>query len=113
MGTELDKKIGARLRQLRNIAGYTQAELAELVNCEPATIGHCEVGKDRISLTLLSKIADVLKVELYKFFIDRELDTDKKTMDSINNLLKSANRTQLGLIYNTISNILDLTSIDN
>lgn len=112
MGNELDKNIGARLRYFRGKAGYTQAKLAELVGCETSTIGHTEVGKDRISLTLLSKIAEVLNVELYKFFIKREFDTDEKTVDSINSLLKTANRSQLGLIYSTISNILDLTSLD-
>lgn len=112
MGTELDKQIGSRLRKLRNDAGYTQAELAELVGCETSTIGHCEVGKDRISLTLLSKIADVLEIELYKFFISREPDTDEKTIESINKLLKSANRIQLGLIYEMLSKMLDITKID-
>lgn len=112
MGTALDKQIGARLRELRSCAGYTQAELAEKVGCETSTIGHCEVGKDRISLTLLSKIADVLEVELYKFFIAREPDTDEKTINSINRLLKSANRTQLGLIYEILSKMLDVTSLD-
>ena len=109
MGTKLDKSIGTRLKHFRTSAGYTQAQLAELVGCETSTIGHCENGKDRISLTLLSKIADKLNVELYKFFTIREAETDIKTINAIITLLKQANKTQLGLIYTTISNILDLT----
>ena len=109
MDKTLDKSIGARLRYFRSNAGYTQEQLAELVNCEISTIGHCENGKSRISLTMLSKIAEVLNVELYKFFTTRETEADTKTIESITALLKQADRTQLGLIYNTISNILDLT----
>lgn len=109
MGTDLDKSIGARLKHFRKVAGYTQEQLAELANCDTSTIGHCENGKDRISLTLLSKIANVLNIELYKFFTTREPEADIKTIDSINKLLKQADRTQLGLIYGTIGNILDLT----
>ena len=109
MGTELDKLIGARLRHFRCAAGYTQEELAELVNCETSTIGHCENGKSRISITLLSKIAEKLDIELFKFLTYRDFKTDPKTIESINALLKQANNAQLGLIYNTISNILDLT----
>ena len=109
MDKTLDKSIGARLRYFRSNAGYTQEQLAELVNCEISTIGHCENDKSRISLTMLSKIAEVLNVELYKFFTTRETETDTKTIESITALLKQADRTQLGLIYNTISNILDLT----
>ena len=109
MSTKLDKSIGTRLKHFRTNAGYTQAQLAELVGCETSTIGHCENGKSRISLTLLNVIADKLNIELYKFFTTREPETDIKTVESINKLLKQADRTQLGLIYKTISNILDLT----
>ena len=108
MGTELDKNIGARLRQLRVKSVYTQAQLAELVGCETSTIGHCETGKDRISLTLISKISDVLQIELYKFFIFGEYETREKAPDKIVKLLKKANKTQLGIIYNLIENIIDL-----
>lgn len=109
MSTKLDKSIGSRLRYFRNNAGYTQEQLAELVGCETSTIGHCENGKSRISLTLLNTIAEKLNVELYKFFTTREPETDTKTTESINKLLRQADRTQLGLIYKTISSILDLT----
>ncbi len=109
MGTDLDKLIGGRLKHFRRNAGYTQEKLAEAVGCETSTIGHCENGKDRISVTLLSKIADELKVDLYKFFTPREPESDPKTAESINKLLSCATRTQLGIIYNVIGNILDLT----
>ena len=36
----------------------------------------------------------------------------EKTLKSINDLLKTASKNQLGLIYDTISNILDLTNIE-
>ena len=109
MTTNLDKLIGARVKYFRLNAGYTQEKLAELVGCEESTIAHCEIGKTRISLTLLDKIAMSLNIDLYKFLTDREIDTDTKTIKSINNLLNQANKSQLGLIYSTISNILDLT----
>ena len=109
MGTELDKLIGARLKHFRCSAGYTQERLAELVCCETSTLAHCENGKSRISITLLSRVAEVLNVELYKFLTQREIESNPKTIDSINILLKQANNAQLGLIYSTISNILDLT----
>ncbi len=112
MGTNLDKQIGARLKHLRTKAGYTQAQLAERVGCETSTIAHCEIGKNRISLTLLGNIANILEVELYKFFIAREPEENEKTLKSINELLKTASKAQLGLIYDTISNILDLTDIE-
>ena len=82
MGTNLDKQIGARLKHLRIKAGYTQAQLAEKVGCETSTIAHCEIGKNRISLTLLDNIANVLKVEIYKFFISHEPEKKLKYINS-------------------------------
>lgn len=109
MGTDLDKAIGARVRFFRKNAGYTQAQLAELAECETATIGRCENGKDRISLTLLSRISDKLNVDLYKFFTPRIFENDAITIKAISKMLMSADKTQLGLIYKIVSNILDLT----
>jgi hypothetical protein len=62
-------------------------------------------------MTKLKKIADVLCVEPYQFFIGNTADTDKNITNSINKLLTTANKLQLQLIYNIISNILDITSI--
>lgn len=109
MVNDLDKLIGSRIRYFRINAGYTQEKLAELVGCETSTLGHCENGKARISLTLLDKIAKELNIDIYKFFTQREIEQKGKTIESINVLLKQANKSQLGLIYSTISNILDLT----
>ena len=113
MGDKLDKRIGARVRYFRTEAGYTQTDLAELVGCESTTIGSCEIGKDRISLTLLNKIAETLRIDLYKFLIPRVPDGNKKTIEDIEKLLLTANDTQLGLIYSTISGILDLTTLED
>ncbi len=109
MVEEFDKQIGARIKHFRQMSGLTQAKLAELSGCEPITIGRCETGKDRISLTLLKRIAQALNVKLYKFFIPRIPVNDAKTTQAILDLLDTADKTQLGLIYDTISNILDLT----
>jgi len=106
--SEFYKKIGIRIKKFRQKAGYTQAKLAELVECGETTISHAEVGNDRISLTLLKKIADVLQVEPYKFLTDRENGVDEITIEKIVKLLKEANKVELGFIYETISNFLDL-----
>ena len=102
------KKIGLRIKKFRKKAGYTQFQLSELVGCGETTISHAEIGIDRISLTMLKKIADVLNVEVYKFLTEREAETDEITLEKITNLLKYANRTELGFIYEIISNFLDL-----
>lgn len=110
---ENDKLIGSRIKYFRQVAGLTQAQLGELIDMDSSSLGRCEIGTDRISLTRLIRIADILKVDLYKFFLIRDVDGNKKTIEKITDLLSTANDVQLGLIYNNISNLLDLTNLNN
>ena len=87
MGTKLDKSIGTRLKHFRTNAGYTQAQLAELVGCETSTIGHCENGKSRISLTLLNTIAEKLNVE-----VDENADWGHCMAEKLRQILKQQNQ---------------------
>lgn len=52
----------------------TQLELSEKVPCESSTLAHYETGKNLVSMTKLIRIADVLGVELYQFFISNTQD---------------------------------------
>ena len=108
MKTDFSINIGSRIRHFRELSGLTQLELSELVSCEPSTLAHYETGKNLVSMTKLKKIADVLGVEPYQFFIENKIATDKSITGSINKLLTTASKLQLKLIYNIISNILDM-----
>lgn len=90
----------------------TQLELSEKVPCESSTLAHYETGKNLVSMTKLIRIADVLGVELYQFFISNTQDVDNSKLDSINELLSKANNIQLNLIYQIIESILELTPIE-
>ena len=109
MKTDISISLGSKIRHFRELAGLSQLQLSEKIPCEPSTLAHYETGKNLVSMTKLIRIAEVLNVDLYKFFTDREFETDSKTIDSIISLLNQADKIQLSLIYKTISNILDLT----
>lgn len=110
MKTDFSINIGARIRHFRELAGLTQLQLSEKLPCEPSTLAHYETGKNLVSMTRLQKIAEVLNVEPYQFFVTTSPNTDSKTIKSIETLLKNADSVQLGIIYNLITNILELTS---
>ncbi len=110
---ENDKLIGSRIKHFRQQAGLTQTQLGEIIDMDPSSLGRCEIGTDRISLTRLMRISDALKIDLYKFFLVRDIEGNKKTIEKITDLLSTANDVQLGLIYNNISNLLDLTNLNN
>jgi transcriptional regulator with XRE-family HTH domain len=54
---------GREIKALRERAGYTQAELADLVKRHEMTISKIERGKWRASTILVGRIARVLGVE--------------------------------------------------
>ncbi|MCD4738033.1 MAG: transcriptional regulator [Anaerolineae bacterium] len=65
--------IGARLRQARLEADYTQKELAKVINCSPSTISAYEYGRKSLSLSELEVLAQELKTPITEF-----LDQDSR-----------------------------------
>ena len=59
----------ANLKKFRKIKGLTQNELARLTELSPQTIIRIEGAKLWPSDKTLCKLAEVLKVDFYKFFL--------------------------------------------
>ena len=110
MKTDFSINMGARIKHFRKLTGMSQLEFSELIDCDPSTLAHYETGKNLVSMTKLQKIAEVLNVEPYQFFINDTPEQDKKIIDSINYLLNTANNVQLWLIHIFIKSILEFTS---
>jgi len=61
MAREVDKQIGARIKQARELEGLTQPELAKKIGYESGTaISLIEGGERSIQASVLEKIANVL-----------------------------------------------------
>lgn len=108
MSGKLNKIIGSRIKYLRTLQNLTQAELAERADCDLSTISHIEIGSNSPSTALLDKIAKALNVEIWKLFIKRDVKTDEDVIQSINDLLKMADKAQLLIVHEIIGNILSL-----
>ncbi|MBI3319755.1 MAG: helix-turn-helix transcriptional regulator [Candidatus Omnitrophica bacterium] len=67
--TSLQQQIGSRIKELRQLKGYTQAELAELTDLSTNYIGYVERGDRTISLQMLERLARTLGVEVGTFFL--------------------------------------------
>ena len=74
----IDVEIGARLRQARVAAGFTQTELGVQLGISFQQVQKYEKGRNRIGGGRLYKIARVLGVKITYFFDDVEhlLDAD-------------------------------------
>jgi transcriptional regulator with XRE-family HTH domain len=62
------REIGHRLRQRREVLGWTQAELARRCELHKAYIGFVERGERNVSLVNLRRIAKVLRVRMSDLF---------------------------------------------
>ena len=61
---EILYKIGVNIRELRKKQAQTQDELADYAGVDRTYIGYIENGRQNITISMLSKIANVLKVSL-------------------------------------------------
>jgi transcriptional regulator with XRE-family HTH domain len=65
------RELGLRIAYYRKKKGYTQEQLAELIDRNPVFIGHVEAPgvKKAMSLDTLFAIAAALEVPVHKFFL--------------------------------------------
>lgn len=60
--------LGARIRNLRQIKGMTQSELALSCDFEKASMSRIESGKTNVTVLTLHKISEALSVDMSEFF---------------------------------------------
>jgi len=64
------------MKEFRKKEGISQMKLAEYCNTSPTYIGEIEVGKKFPSMDMIEKIAAILRIKPYHFFIDRTEQND-------------------------------------
>lgn len=68
MNTKVLINLGKNIKKYRQLAGFTQDELAEKINVHQTYIGKIETGKSSPSVKLLFKLSRALKVKLSDIF---------------------------------------------
>lgn len=76
--TEIQRVLAQNLRLLRKRLGYSQALLAEQVNCAPNYLSQIEQGKKFPSPMMIEKLANALLVESWELFRKRQNDDQEK-----------------------------------
>ena len=74
---DMDRYVGARMRERRIMLGLTQQQMAELIGVTYQQAHKYETGINRISAGRLYQIAQALGVEISYFF--EEIDPEKQT----------------------------------
>ncbi|MEA5128316.1 MAG: helix-turn-helix transcriptional regulator [Proteiniphilum sp.] len=73
------KRIGAKIRQLREEKELEAKQLARMANIDPANLSRIEQGKYSVGLDILTKISQVLgmKVDLVHMDIEQSTKTEQ------------------------------------
>ncbi len=67
-GNEWERDIGRRLREIREVTGMTEAELAARIGQKPAVIEAIESGSRRVTASELWDLCSVLNSKPHEFF---------------------------------------------
>ncbi len=103
--SSLKEKFGKRIKELRKAKGYTQEEIAELVNIEPPNISKIESGTHFPQPENLEKFAHSLNVSIKDLFDFEHFDTKTILLNKINNFLNETETRDLEFIYKIITSL--------
>jgi transcriptional regulator with XRE-family HTH domain len=65
---DLKSRIGRRIREVREAKGWTQQQLGESANLDPATLSRIESGRRNITLSTLADLMAGLGTSTRNFF---------------------------------------------
>lgn len=108
MKTEINKKLGNRIKYLRLQRGISQEKLAEAIDIATTSLSYVETGRGFMTLTTLEKLANVLNVDLYEIFQFSTINSTEEMYDYIISKLNMVKNDEekIKMIYNILKNLL-------
>ena len=102
---EISRKLGLRIKELRERQGLTQLKLAEILNMEASNLSKIERGVQIPKEESLEKISKALNVEVMELF-NYEHFTDKKNLiTQINRILEASDDKTVQKYYKLLINL--------
>lgn len=92
------REIGERVKQARLACGLSQADLAEKLNLSVAYLSKIENGKNVMSITVLIKISDALKVSTDWLLRNETHQAQGCTIAELEELCKDCNSNELNAL---------------
>lgn len=106
--TDIGKKIGQRIKYLRNQKGFSQEKFAEAIGIATTSLSYIETGRGFMTLATLEKMSKILNVEPSEFF---QFVTPQTNEEMFNFIIKKLefikdNNEKLKMIYTIVKSIL-------
>ena len=105
---ELSKKIGKRIKELREANNIKQFELAEMLEMEPSNLTRIENGYQFPKEENLSKIASKLNVDEKELFNFSHIKTKKELINLINKTISNFDDKKLQAAYKLINTLKEI-----
>lgn len=102
----LGEKLGARLKEIRKVRGFSQERLAEKVDISPRYLSRLEVGQKTPSIETLARLAEALEVQVWELFDYRHEGTMKELRETMRKLIQEGDERQLRLAVKVFRAVL-------
>lgn len=101
--------IEEKIKKLRLAQGYSQQELADLLNISHGTVGHWENGRREPSNQALMQLSHIFNVSIDYLLDKEELSEEelRSRMIVMNDLVKVYGRIPAGVPFEAIENVVD------
>ena len=100
MSMDIKQILGSNLKKYRKARGYTQMQLAELVDVDQKHISFIESGNTFPSAGLISKIVEKLDIVPKKLFDIEEDISVEKMKENIIKIIEKSEYSDVSKIYN-------------
>ena len=90
------------MKEFRKKEGVSQMKLAGYLNTSPTYIGEIEVGKKFPSMDMIEKIANILRVKPYLFFIDQTEQNIENIYPKLPKSMQNEIRSELNISMNEL-----------
>ena len=106
---DIKQIVGKNIQTFRKLNNYTQEQLAEMIRLETISLSRIETGKNYPTSENLAKIAEILNVEPYRFYIPESEPSEAEIMENILKLLNQVknDKKRLKTIKRIIETVLE------
>ncbi|MBO6088066.1 helix-turn-helix transcriptional regulator [bacterium] len=87
---DFKKSFGEKLKRLRKNRGFTQEQLAEIIEIDPRNLSRIEVGNSFVKAETMEKLLKALNVTTEELFSNDHIKEPKELIADINKYINSA-----------------------
>lgn len=101
----LSRKLGQRIKEIREGQNMKQVTLAEIIEMEPSNLSKLENGNQLPREENIEKIARALDIEIKDLFDFGHFKTRKELLEFIISILQSADKKELEFVYKIVTGL--------